>query len=409
LHYVIIGNGGAGVSALQAIREVDKNSEVTIISREQYPAYSPCSLPNLIAGEIDKPSIFRFDKQFYNRLNVKFMKNIEVLKIKPKDKKVKLENGKDIAFDRLLIAAGAMPIIPKSISGLELNGVHVMGTLDSTINILSHLKQGVNRAVIIGGGFIGVETATMLRKRGIEVTIVEMLPNILTRMLDPDISEKVVEILKNHGINLVLNKTVKSINGDKEVISVSFKKKMLLCDMVVIAIGVKSNIDILQSSGVKVNHGVIVDSTMQTNVKDIYAAGDIAEVREQIEGKLGSFAIWPNAVEQGRIAGLNMAGKSTTYDGAEVVNVLDVFNTPVVAMGNTSKDIGKCKIISRFTPHVSKKILTKNDKIVGLQFVGSIRNAGPFYSYMKKGTNISSIKDRLLDDNFIIAPNIVFS
>ena len=407
MHYVIIGNGGAGVSAFQAIREVDKNSDITIVSREQYPAYSPCSLPNLIAGEVDKPKIFRFDKNFYHRLNAKFMKNTEALQIFPRDKEVGLADGNCITFDKLLIATGAKPITPKEITGLELDGVHVMGTLDSALRILAHINQGVNHAVVIGGGFMGVETAVMLRKREMKVSIVEMLPHILSRMLDPDMSEKVAEILKEHGIKLVLNDTVKSVNGRKTVTGVSLGKSTLRCDMVVIAIGVAPNIDIVQGSGIATNQGIIVDSTMQTNVRDIYAAGDIVEVREQIEGKQGSFAIWPNAIEQGRIAGLNMAGKSMIYDGAEVVNVLDVFDTPVVAMGYTSKDIGKCKVISRFTSHTSKKIHLKNKRIVGLQFVGTIRNAGTFYSLMKKGSDVSSVEERLLDDNLVIAPDAV--
>jgi NAD(P)H-nitrite reductase large subunit len=406
LHYVIIGNGGAGVSALQIIREIDKKSDITIISREQYPAYSPCSLPNLIGGEVDKPTIFRFDKQFYNRLNAKFMKNAEALQIFPKNKEVKLAKGKSIKFDKLLIAAGAKPITPKGVKGLELDGVHIMGTLDSALGILEHIKQGVKHAVIIGGGFMGVETATMLRKRGIDVTIVEMLPHILSRMLDPDISEKVVEILKQHGIKIVLNDIVKSINGDKKVTCVSLNKTKLICDMVILAIGVRSNIEIVEGSGIKTNQGIIVDLKMQTNKKDIFAAGDITEVREQIEGVQGSFAIWPNAIEQGRIAGLNIAEKHTKYDGAEVVNVLDIFNTPIVAMGQTSKEIGKCKVISRFTPQFSKKILLKNNKIVGLQFVGTIKNAGIFYTLMKKGSDIRAIEDRLLEDNLVIAPDI---
>lgn len=406
MHYVIIGNGGAGVSALQAIRDNDKKSDITIISREQYPAYSPCSLPNLIAGEVDKPTIFRFDKQFYNRLNAKFMKNTEALKISPSEKKVELAKGKSIKFDKLLIAVGANPITPKVIKGLELDGVHVMGTLDSALGILEHIKQGVKHAVIVGGGFMGVETATMLRKRGIDVTIVEMLPHILSRMLDPDISEKVVEILKQHGIKIVLNDTVKSINGDKKVTGVSLNKTKLSCDMVILAIGVRSNIEIVEGSGIKTNQGIIVDSKMQTNKKDIFAAGDITEVWEQIEGVQGSFAIWPNAIEQGRIAGLNIAEKYTKYDGAEVINVLDIFNTPIVAMGRTSKEIGKCKVISRFTPQFSKKILLKNSRIVGLQFVGTIRNTGTFYGLMKKGLDISAIEERLLDDNFVIAPDV---
>jgi NADPH-dependent 2,4-dienoyl-CoA reductase/sulfur reductase-like enzyme len=406
LHYVIIGNGGAGVSALQTIREVDKKSDITIISREKYPTYSPCSLPNLLAGEIDKPTIFRFDKQFYDQLSVKFMKNAEAVQVLPDKKEVKLANKKSIHFDKLLIAAGAKPITPKGMKGLDLDGVHIMGTLDSTLGILDHINQGVQLAVVVGGGFMGVETATMLKKRGIDVTIVEMLPHILSRMLDPDISNKVAEILKKHDVKLVLNDSVEKINGDKKVTSVSLKTKTIKCDMVVIAIGVRPNIDILKDSDISINQGVVVDSKMQTNKKNVYAAGDIAEVREQIGGKQGSFAIWPNAIEQGRIAGLNMIGKSIKYDGAEMVNVLDVFDTPIVAMGYTSQDIGKNKVISRFTPHSSKKILMKNNRIIGLQFVGTIRNVGTFYSLMKKGDDVSDIEKRLLDDNFIISPEI---
>jgi NAD(P)H-nitrite reductase large subunit len=408
LHYVIIGNGGAGVSGLQTIREIDNKSDITIISREQYPAYSPCSLPNLIAGELDKPTIFRFDKQFYHRLNARFMKNTEAIKILPKNKEIKLTNGKKIKFDKLLITTGAKPIIPKGMNGLELGGVHIMGTLDSTIGIIDNLNQGVKHAVVLGGGFMGIETAIMLTKKEIKVSVVEMLPHILSRMLDPDISNKMTEILKNHGIKLILNDSVKNINGEKKVTDVYLNKNKLRCDMVVIAIGVRPNIELVKDSGIKINKGIIVDSTMQTNIKDIYAAGDIAEVRDQIEGKLGSFAIWPNAIEQGRIAGSNMANKKIIYNGAEVVNVLDVFDTPIVTMGQTSIEIGKCKVVTRNTPTSSKKILLKNNKIVGLQFIGTIQNAGVFYSLMKKGSDVSGILDRMLDDNFVIAPDIIF-
>ncbi|UCF50697.1 MAG: NAD(P)/FAD-dependent oxidoreductase [Thermoplasmatales archaeon] len=409
MHYVIIGNGGAGISALQAIRSVDKKSFITIISREKYPAYSPCSLPNLIGGKIDKPAILRFDKEFYDRLNVKFIKNTEIIKINPKNKEIKDTKGKTIKFDKLLIAVGAKPITPREITGLDLSGVHVMGTLDSCLGILDHIKKGLNQAIVVGGGFMGVETATMLNMKGIKVTIVEMLPHILSRMIDTDMSKKVEEILKDNCIELLLNNTVKSVNGVKTVTDVSLGNKKLACDMVVLAIGVLPNIDIVKNTGIKTNKGIIVNSRMQTNKKDIFAAGDITEVWEQIEGRKGSYAIWPNAIEQGRIAGLNMAGEDIEYSGAEVVNVLDIFNTPVVAMGRTSQELGNCKVISRFTPQASKKILLKNNKILGLQFIGSIRNAGIFYSLMKRGADVSDILDRLLDDNFIINPDVVSS
>jgi NAD(P)H-nitrite reductase large subunit len=403
---VIIGNGGAGVSALQTIRGVDKTSDITIISQEKFPAYSPCSLPNLLSGEVEEQKVFRFSNDFYQRLNVKFIKNTEALQIYPGKREIKLTGMPDIKFDKLLIAAGASPIVPEQIGGLDLKGVHVMGTLDSTLKIISHIEQGVDRAVVVGGGFMGIETAVMMRKRGMEVSVIELLPQILSRMLDPDVSEKVVRILEDNGINLVLNDAVKDIGGKKTVESVSLRKKTLECDMVVMAIGVAPNVNLVQGSGIKVDRAIIVDSTMKTNKKGIYAAGDIVEVQEQIAGQRGSFAIWPNAVEQGRIAGLNMAGVPTTYAGAEVVNVLDVFDTPVVTMGGTSKDMGKSKALTRSTPDSFKKLLLKGNKILGLQFVGTIKNTGPLYGLMKNGTDVSDLEDRLLDDNLVIMPEV---
>lgn len=402
MHYVILGNGGAGISALQSIRTIDTTSKITIISREPYPAYSPCSLPNLLAGDIDKPTIFRFDSKFYDRHNATFIKNSEALAIDTKNNKLHFSNKKTQPFDKLLIAIGATPIIPKGLNGIDLNGVHIMGTLDSTLKILNHINKGVNHVVVIGGGFMGVETACMLRKRGLTVTLVEMLPHILSRMLDPDIADKVAAILTKHDIQLILNETVKSIDGAKKVTGISLKNQKISADMVVSAIGVKPNIEILNSTGIQTHKGVIVSSHMQTTIKNIYAAGDVAEVHEQITGKKGLYAIWPNAIEQGRIAGLNMTETEISYDGAEVVNVIDVFGIPVVAMGQISKDAGKCTVLSRFAPHSSKKILLKNNRIIGLQYIGTIRNTGTFYGMMKKDIDISPVKNRLLDDNFVI-------
>jgi NAD(P)H-nitrite reductase large subunit len=406
LHIVIIGNGGAGISALQTIREVDKESKITIISREKFPAYSPCSLPHLLSGEADKQKILRFDKRFYNKLDATFMKNAEALRVSPRKKVIELADENIIKYDKLLIAAGASPIVPEGIDGAELKGVHVMGTLDSTLKILSQAKEGAKKVVVVGGGFMGIETAVMLRKRGLKVVIVELLPEILARMLDPDMSGEVMKILTGRGIKVVLNDAVKSISGNKIIESVSLGKDVIKCDMVVMAIGVTPNTHLVQGSGIKANRGILVDSQMRTNVKDIFAAGDIAEVREQIRGKMGSFAIWPNAVEQGRIAGSNMTGMNLEYAGAEVVNVLDVFGTPIVAMGDTSKEIGKCKVVSRSTPHSHKKLLVKNGRILGLQFVNSIRNAGPLYALMKRGEDVNEFKNRLLDDNFVLALDI---
>ncbi len=406
MEYVIIGNGGAGISALQAIRASNALAKITVISKEQYPSYSPCSLPNLIAGEIDQETIYRFDKEHYRYFNATFRKNTEALHIHPEKKMVSLSDGSSITYHKLLIAAGAKPIIPK-IEGLHKKGVFIMGVLSSSLDIIEHIQKGVSHAVVIGGGFMGVETAVSLQKKGISTTIVEMLPHILTRMLDSDMADKVALQLKNNGIEIIVNDRINKINGTKKVTSVSLQEKTIKCDMVISAVGVSPNIDLVKDTQIKTNRGILVDTTMLTSISDIYAAGDIAEVHEQIQGKRGSFAIWPNAIEQGRIAGFNMARITRNYHGAELVNILNIFGLPIVSMGYTLKECGKCTVMSRITPDVCKKIILKNNRIIGLQFIGSIINTGLFYSMMKKGTNIEKYKTRLLDDTFIIEPESV--
>jgi NAD(P)H-nitrite reductase large subunit len=406
LHHVIIGNGAAGISALQAIRSVDKESKVTIISREGYTAYSPCSIPDLISGEMEKDMIFRFDEGFYDRHNARFLKGSGVTSINPKRKEVKTESGERVKYDRLLIAAGSAPIIPRNLKGLDLEGVHVMGGLDSALKIRAQVEQGAKKAAIVGGGFMGSETAITLRKMGVKPIIVEMLPRILSRMLDPDISEKVEKMLKDRGIDIVVGDSVTEIKGKKKVNGLSLKKKGIKCDMVVLAIGVVPNVGLTKGSGIKINHGILVNTTMKTNKKDIYAAGDIAEVREQIWGSQGSFATWPNAVEQGRIAGLNIAGAHADYAGADLVNVLNVFETPVVAMGKVLNDVGGARTLSKNTPSWHKKLILKDNRLLGLQFIGTMRNTGMLYSLMKSGSDVGSIENRLLDDNLAFASEL---
>lgn len=409
MHYVIIGNGGAGTSALTTIREVDRDSDITILSREKYPAYSPCSLPNLLSGELEKSKIFRFPDTFYDQHDAAFLRNTSALSISPGTKEISLSNGERLKYDKLLISAGARPIIPREMEGLDLRGVHVMGTLDSTVAIIDHLQREAKEAVVIGGGFMGIETATMLRKRGIEVTVVELLPSILSRMLDTDVSRKVEEIIRRNGVNLLLNRAVTAVQGTHDVQGVKIGKRTIPCDMVVVAIGVAPNLRVVKGSGIRTDRGIIVDRHMRTNRTNIYAAGDITEVTDRISGTHGTHAIWPNAIEQGRVAGLNMAGVPSSYEGAEVVNILDVFGTPVITMGGTSRTLRKCRSIVREYPHSYRKLLVKENRIMGLQFLGEVRNTGPFYSFMKEGTDVTSVMDRLLDDNFVHLPDAMGS
>jgi NAD(P)H-nitrite reductase large subunit len=333
------------------------------------------------------------------------MLDSEVTGIDPSGKTVGLADGRTVEYDQLLISAGARPIAPPDLLGLD--GVHVMGTLDSALGIRSHAERGVDRAVVVGGGFMGIESAVELRKYGIDVTVVELLPHVLSRMLDPEGAEWVERLLDGNGVDVILNDSVKAVNGDGKVESVSLGQSDIQCDMVVVAIGVAPNIGFLKGTGIDVNRGIVVDGTMSTNVPDIYAAGDIAEVREQITGTTGSFAIWPNAIEQGRVAGSNMANVQLEYAGADIVNILDVFDTPVVTMGMTSEMLGDVETLARTTPHDHKRIMLSEGRMLGVQFIGNIRNTGPLYGLMTRGIDVSGLGERLLDDDLVIDPEVL--
>jgi NAD(P)H-nitrite reductase large subunit len=400
LHVVIIGTGGAGISAIRTIRSVDEKCKITAISQEDQMPYSPCSLPHHIGGDIEKKNIYRVEKDFFKKNNVRALLGTEVSKILPKEKAV-LAAGKKIKYDKLLISAGSVPLRPP-IPGIDTKGVFTLGTMADADEILKWVRKGAKKAIVLGAGFIGVECAIALRKLGLEVSVFEMLDWVLPKMLDEDVSGEVQKVLEREGIEFHLGQQVSEITGDGKVDGVLAGKKKTSCDMIVLGIGVRPNTEFLKGSGIKVNHGVVVDEHMRTSVMDIYAAGDIVEADDKIRGEKRVNAIWPNAIEQGRIAGYNIIGQEKEYDGVESLNILDVYGVPVLSMGMSSFELKDFEIEKSKTNRAFKKLLLKDGKIAGVQMVGTIRNSGYLLSLVKRGIEVAEIQDHLLEERFPI-------
>ncbi len=397
---VIIGTGGAGISAIRTIRSVDEKCRITAISQEDQMPYSPCSLPHLIGGDIEKKNIYRVEKDFFKKNNVRALLGTKVSKIIPKDRTVLADGGK-IKYDKLLIAAGSVPLRPP-IPEIDTKGVFTLGTMADADEILKWVRKGAKKAIVLGAGFIGVECAIALRKLGLRVSVFEMLDWVLPKMLDEDTSQEVQNVLEKEGIEFHLGQQVSEITGNGKVNGVRAGKKNSLCDMVVLGIGVRPNTEFLKGSGIKVNDGVVVDEHMRTSVKDIYAAGDIVEADDKIRGTKRVNAIWPNAIEQGRIAGYNISGQEKEYDGVESLNILDVYGIPVLSMGMTSFELKDFEIERSKTNRSFKKLLLKDGKIAGVQMVGAIRNSGYLLSLVKRGIEVDDIRDDLLEDRFVV-------
>jgi len=400
---LVLGAGGAGISAVQAIRSVDKKIDINLVSREDCIPYSLCGLPDFISGEISTKILNRLEPDFFSKNNINIMFGKEVTKVDASKKIIYLKNlnnnkNESIKFDKLLIAIGSIPIVP-SISGLNKKQVHIISDLESCKNIIKDLKKA-KKIVVIGGGFIGIECAQAVNQRNKEVYVIEILDRILANLFDKEISNIAQEMLESQGINFILGSQVKEIIGKDVVESIKHSMGTLDCDMVILTAGVKPNIDLVKNSKIKVNQGIIVDEFMETNVENIYAAGDIAESFDCISGKHGLKATWSNAVEQGHVAGLNIAGKKCKYPGFQYYNIIHINDVPFLSMGNvTNLPKNYSELVSKGI-NSTRKVFIHENKILGMEFVGDITNSGHLFSMINKESAIKGDNKKILSNCF---------
>ncbi len=316
---VIIGLGSGGFSATLAARRTDPESTITIIERRSYEMFSPCGMPFTIEGIVSLDDL-KFslpeDKQITKLLEH------EAQAINPIEKKVVVKNLKtneivSVPYDSFILASGAEPFIPP-IKGVKENigrGVFLLHNLESARKIIEHAKNAKN-AVVVGAGPIGLEIAVALRKNGLDVVVVEMLSHAFPRALDKDMAKVVEQSLEESRIKLLFNKTVSSINGSP-VESVSVGDDAIKTDMVVLASGVKANLDLAKNAGIETGRwGIKTNARMETNVRGIYAVGDCIETVSLIDHRPTVMQLSSAAYRQGMVAGTNAAGGYDTYEGA---------------------------------------------------------------------------------------------
>ena len=409
---LVLGAGGAGISAVQAIRSVDKKIEINLVSREDCIPYSLCGLPDFISGEISIKVLNQFEPDFFNKNNINMMFGKEATKVDASNKIVYFKNLKNnknesLEFEKLLIAIGSKPIIPP-ISGLNKKQVHIISDLESCKNIIKGLKKA-KKIAVIGGGFIGIECIQAVNQRKKEVYVIEILDRILANLFDKELSSTAQEMLESQGINFILGSQVKEIIGKDVVEGIKHSNGKLDCDMVLLTSGVKPNIDLVKNSKIKVNQGIIVDEFMETNVGNIYAAGDIAESFDCIYRKQGLKATWSNAVEQGHVAGLNIAGKRCKYPGFQSYNIIHINDVPFLSMGNVAN------LPKNYSELVSKgidskrKIFIHENKIIGMEFVGDLTNSGHLFSMINKESLIKGDNKMILSNYFQYCHNRKFT
>jgi NAD(P)H-nitrite reductase large subunit len=401
--YLIIGNSAGGIGAAEAIRQVDKEGALTIVSEEPYPAYSRPAISKYLAGERTFEGILFRPLNFYEQNNILFLLGKKVTHLKLDGRTAWLDDNEQIAWEKLLLAVGGKPIFPK-MKGSDKRGVFTFINLDDA-KAVDRFLDNARKAVVIGGGLIGISVTEALVKRGVDVIVVEMKERILNTILDQQASLLAEEVLKQAGVEIITGHTVVKISGRGTVKEVILDNEDTIhCDLVVVAIGVSPRPELALDAKLKVNRGIVVDRHMATNHPSVYACGDIAEAYDFVYGENRLTPIWPNAYIGGRIAGFNMAGIPTKYPGGTAMNSLNYFGIDITSAGMpTAPNNDSYEVISRQESNTYQKVILKDNLIVGMISVGNIEKSGIIFGLMRDRVNVESFKQSLLADNFGLA------
>lgn len=395
--YVVIGGGPAGVIAAETLAK-EVPDQVLLIGGEKEPPYSRMAIPYYLVGNIKEEGTYlRKSQGHYKGLGISYQQ-AEVIGIDPKNKKLKLKDGNSIGYGKLCIATGSHAVKPP-IEGLNHPLVHHCWTLEDARQIAKLAKAGAN-VVLMGAGFIGCIILEALASRKVHLSVIEMGDRMVPRMLDAVCGGLLKEWCEQEGVHVHVSTRITKVQEAGKALNITLNTgEVIPADLLVVAAGVAPNIAFLKDSGIAIGNGIRVDSHMETNIKDIYAAGDVAEAIDFSTHEWNVHAIQPVAADHGRIAALNMLGKVTSYQGSLGMNVLDT-------LGLISTSFGKWDGIKggdhserldagsfRYT-----RLEFDQDVLIGAQTLGRTEHVGVIRGLIQNRTKLGPWKERLMQD-----------
>ncbi len=325
--YLIIGNGITGLSAAKEIRNNDKEGSITMITSESYLTYYRVKLSKALATTINHDALLVNKENWYEENNIDVILNSLVQKIDVENNQVTLQNGDTYEYEKLLIATGSRPFIPP-IEGKDKNGVFALRTIDDVEKLQSHCID-CDTYTVVGAGLLGLEAAWSLKELGKKVNVVGSAPYLLDKQLDEEIGKKLEKKLKSYGINTYTSSRVKGVEGGEDASGVIINDgDVIKTDGVLFSAGVKPNLDLVKDTEILSDRGIKVDSHLKTNIDNIYAAGDVAEIDGKVMG------LWTAGNEQGKIAGFNMTGGEKTYDQPKQFTNLRIGDIQIYSAGD---------------------------------------------------------------------------
>lgn len=379
--YLIIGNGMAGTEAAENIRKLKPSSSITILSQSSDLFYYRPRLIDYLAGKTDLQKITVHSADWYEENNINLMMKTKAEKIDPDAKEVFLNGGKVISYDKLLISTGARSFIPPVKNNTE-KGVFGFRSRQDADEIIHNIHDQA-KVFVIGGGLLGLETAYSLVEKSAEVTVVECFDRLLPRQLDHEGALILKTMLESKGLQFILNDMLQEIDGQQNPEKIILKSGQLLaCDTVIFSAGVRARTELAEKAGINVNKGIIVDNCLQTNITDIYAAGDCAEHQDQLYG------LWIPAKEQGKAAGLNMIGEKFNYNGTPLEARLKVAGISLFSAGHIEED-SSIELKKVHSENSYRKFFFKEQKLVGAITIGDNKAALAASRVLKGQADIS--------------------
>jgi len=401
MRHVIIGNGIAGWTAAQAIRAIDKKSEITIVSKEDKPTYYRVLITHYLAGHTPESNLTLANQEQIDALGATQYLGKKINKILPDKQQILLDNDKNIPYDRLLLATGASPVLP-AYPGKELLGVYTLRTISDAKNIAMRARSG-NTAVVVGGGFVSMKATAALTLLGVRVKMIMNSGQVLSQAMNSEPAAIIRRHMEDSGVEVIPGCDIESIEGKNGAVTgvVLNNGIKITCDLVVIGKGVKANVELAREAGIRVGYGLPVDEYMQTSKEHIYAAGDVAQAYDFVHENNQVQAIWPAAVTQGNIAGKNMAGLVVPYEGGIAMNTADILGLPAINMGITRIPADSGFITFDYeSPGIYKRLIVKDGLLKGVILVGEVETAGLLHSLIRKKVNISSWVEQLIAPDF---------
>ena len=391
---VIVGGGAGGISTASNLRKIDKDCEIVVLTRDEKVAYSPCAIPYVLSGTIKSfDDIVMRTPEDYKEKDIDIVTEVEVTAVDSEKKTVTYESkskSKTIAYDKLVLATGGKPFVPP-MEGVDLDGVYQIRTIEDGKKVQEAMEDAKS-AIVTGAGLIGIEIAFALKKQGLNVTLSEMMPQIVPRSLDKDMSDILVKYLEMEGINVVLGKPITKLIGDKKVEKACFDDEEVVdADMVILATGVRAELDLARMAGCEIGRwAIITNKHMETSVEDVYAVGDCVESKDLILGSNTISQLGTTAVRQSKAVARTICGWRSNFNPVLNSMVSKVGKIEFGAVGYTSSFAQQNRIRpivqkvealtrARYYPNAKpmdiKVICDSEGRIIGCQIIAEERVA----------------------------------